>query len=68
MAREPIKLPPMTDKDIMPMGKHKGTEMGNVPAQYLMYMYESSMFDSFPRVKQYVIDNLDVIKQELKGG
>jgi len=68
MAREPIKLPPMTDKDIMPMGKHKGTSMGNVPAQYLMYMYEGNMFDSFPRVKQYVIDNLEVIKQELKGG
>ena len=31
---------PLTDNDEMPYGKYKGIKMINVPAGYLMWMYE----------------------------
>ena len=29
----------MTDQDLMPFGKYKGTEMANVPDIYLLWLY-----------------------------
>jgi len=31
----------MQDDDIMPFGKHKGEKMANVPASYLIWLYEN---------------------------
>lgn len=65
MAREIKPLELLTDESIMPMGKHKGEKMIDVPAKYLLYMYESEMLSN-ERVKLYVEDNLEVIKQQTK--
>lgn len=61
----------LTDKSIMPFGKHKGTEMANVPAEYLLWLYaeytEPNPIFGFinQQVKAYIEDNLDILKSEL---
>lgn len=47
----------------MPFGRYTGTLMANVPARYLLWLYEN---DKAGKVKQYIIDNLDVIKEEIR--
>lgn len=54
----------LNDDSIMPWGKFKGTKMGNVPAEYLLWLYENDKCDG--PVKEYIEDNLDVIKIEIK--
>lgn len=54
----------MTDESIMPFGKHKGKKMANVPASYLLWLYENGK--CFGEFKEYIIDNLDVLKSEIK--
>lgn len=52
----------LTDESIMPWGIHKGTKMANVPASYLLYMYDNNKCD-LP-VKEYIKENLEVLKKE----
>lgn len=54
----------LTDDDIMPFGKYheSGTKMANVPAWYLLNLYESGR--CFGEIKNYIQDNLEVLKQE----
>ena len=55
----------MKDDDLMPFGKYKGMQMINVPASYLLWLYET--IDA-GLVKDYIENNLDVLKQEVKDG
>lgn len=52
----------LTDEDPMMFGKHKGTAMANVPADYLLYLYHNNLPDG--NVRDYIEDNLDSIQQE----
>jgi len=54
----------MEDNDLMPFGVHKGKEMANVPSHYLLWLYEEKKCSG--QVKQYIIDNLDVIHSDIK--
>ena len=54
----------ITDDSIMPWGKYKGEKMANVPASYLMWCYNNNKCS--PSVKEYIQDNLDVFKEEIK--
>ena len=54
----------MTDESIMPFGKFKGESMANVPADYLLWLYENNK--CFGEIKAYIVDNLQVIKDEIK--
>ena len=55
----------LTDEDLMPMGKdHKGKKLANVPAYYLLYLYDKGWMNGYPELKQYVINNLDVLKKQ----
>jgi uncharacterized protein (DUF3820 family) len=63
----------LTDESIMPFGKHKGKEMANVPASYLLWIYDEWTLPN-PRfgfvhqeVKTYIEENLDVLKKEVKS-
>ncbi|WP_071146711.1 putative quorum-sensing-regulated virulence factor [Bacteroides ihuae] len=62
----------LTDESLMPFGKYKGKKMANVPASYLMWLYDewtlpNPRFGSINReVKEYIEDNLDVIQEEIK--
>lgn len=52
----------LTDRDVMPFGKYKGKTLANVPAPYLLWLYNEGC--SNEALKQYIIDNLDCLKQE----
>ena len=52
----------MTDKSIMPFGKHKGKQLDQVPADYLMWLYENNKVSGL--LKEYIEDNLDVLEKE----
>ena len=54
--------PEITDNTPMPFGKHQGKAMINVPAQYLLWLYNEGC--SHPGVKKYIIDNLDGLRKE----
>lgn len=47
----------------MPYGKHKGTAMANVPAQYLLWLYDNNKCT--PEVREYITDNLDALRLEI---
>lgn len=53
----------LTDKSPMPYGKHKGVLMANVPADYLIWLYNNKKC-TYP-VEQYVKANLDVLRSEI---
>lgn len=57
---------PLSDSSLMPWGMHKGKKMANVPAKYLLYLYNNGCSD--PRVKAYIIENLDVLQAEANKG
>ncbi len=54
----------LTDYDRMPFGKHKNEKMANVPAGYLMWLYNENKCNQ--EVRDYIEDNLDVLKEEIK--
>jgi len=53
----------MDDNSLMPIGKYKGDKMANVPPNYLLWLYENG--NIYGELKQYIKDNLDVIKAEI---
>lgn len=55
----------LTDKSPMPYGKHKGVEMANVPASYLIWLYENDKCTD--DVREYIEDNMDVLKIEINN-
>lgn len=57
---------PLKDSDPMPYGKYKDRKMEEVPASYLMYLYENNRTNH--QVKQYILLNWDTIQQEIKQG
>jgi uncharacterized protein (DUF3820 family) len=52
----------LTDDSLMPWGKHKGTKMANVSADYLLWVFENNKCS--PEVANYINENMDVIKKE----
>ena len=52
------------DDSPMPFGKYKGDKMANVPASYLMWLYDENKCNK--EVRDYIEDNLDVLKEEIK--
>ena len=52
----------MKDSDKMPFGIHKDKQMINVPASYLIWLYENDK--CYGDVKTYIVENLDVLKSE----
>jgi hypothetical protein len=55
----------LTDKDIMPFGKHQGKLMGNVPSNYLMWLWDN-VENRKGDVFDYIKDNWDVIVAQIK--
>lgn len=46
----------------MPFGKYQGKAMINVPAKYLLWLFNNGC--DHIGVKQYINDNLEVLKKE----
>jgi uncharacterized protein (DUF3820 family) len=55
---------PLTDESLMPFGQYKGKQMADVPASYLMYLYDSKIKPG--DVRDYIVDNLEVLKEQVK--
>jgi uncharacterized protein (DUF3820 family) len=61
----------LTDESPMPFGKYKGTEMVNVPASYLIWLYDQRpgmkpWGEEAEAVRNYTIENYDALKKELE--
>jgi len=53
----------LSDTDKMPYGKYKGEDMADVPAAYLIWLYDNNKCTK--EVEAYVSENLDVLQKEI---
>ena len=53
----------VTDEYIMPRGKHKGVKLGNVPADYLIWMNDMGYLNG--QLTLYVRDNMEALQLEI---
>lgn len=60
----------LTDNSLMPFGKYKDFKMANVPAKYLLFLYNQNIgkkvWGGMSDVMVYVNDNMDALKQEVQ--
>ena len=60
----------MTDNDLMPWGKYKGKKMINVPASYLLWLWDEwglqKSGELHRQLREYVRDNLQALRKEIK--
>lgn len=58
-------IAPLTDNSILNFGKkYKGYKLANVPADYLIWIYENLTLPE--NLKTYIKANLDVLKFQVK--
>lgn len=50
----------LTDESLMPFGKYKGEKLANVPAGYLIWLYDNKKL--FGDLKKYCEENIEVLK------
>lgn len=55
----------MTDNSVMPFGRYRGKKLIQVPAVYLLWLYEKG--DINPELKNYIHENLQALKTEAGG-
>lgn len=60
-----VTTTPLTDESPMPLGKHKGTPMEDVPAEYLIWYKEEARRPN-PQIIEYINDNWDALKKEVE--
>lgn len=53
-----------TDETPMPFGQYKGWKMANIPAEYLIWIY--NIGNTYGALKGYIEENMDALKAELK--
>jgi uncharacterized protein (DUF3820 family) len=53
----------MTDESIMLFGKYKGEKLANVPASYLLWLFNEGK--CYGELRAYIVDNMDAIKAEI---
>lgn len=51
------------DNTVINFGAHKGKKLANVPASYLLWLYENNISHK-PELKAYIEDNMDALKKE----
>lgn len=52
----------ISDQSAMPFGKHKGEKMEDVPASYLLFLWNKGSMTS--EVKEYIKENLQALQKE----
>jgi uncharacterized protein (DUF3820 family) len=53
-----------TDQTLMPFGMHKGKALGNVPADYLLFLYRKALNNE--PLRRYIEDHLEILEAEEK--
>ncbi len=48
----------MDDNSLMPFGEHKGEKLGNIPAEYFIWLHKNNR--CYGQLKKYIEDNFDV--------
>lgn len=56
-----------TDKSVINFGKHSGKRLEDVPAEYLLWLYESKGFNMNTPLGRYIKDNLEVLRIQDKN-
>lgn len=60
-----MKLSQFIDEDMpMPFGKHRGTPLREVPADYLIWFAEQEWSNSWPEVEAYVNKHYEQLEEE----
>ena len=54
----------LTDESKMPFGKYAGQKLANVPASYLLWLYNENK--CYGELKSYIKENLQVLQTEIK--
>lgn len=59
-----------TDQTLMTFGKHAGLPLEEVPADYLLFIYNQPWFKApqYIPLKNYIVDNMDVLEKEIREG
>jgi len=52
----------LTDTSTIWFGKHKGKKLENVPADYLIWLFDNNKCPN--SLRQYIIENRDVLDKE----
>lgn len=55
----------LTDKSLIYFGKYKGTALTNIPADYLLYLYNYNNCKINANLRVYIKDNFDVLNNEI---
>ena len=53
----------LEDSSLMPFGTWKGRQMADVPADYLIHLFDNGLKNG--NVKEYIEDNMDVLYEEI---
>jgi len=53
-----------TDDTLMPWGKHQGVKMSDVPASYLLWLYEQPWIKDWKELHAYLRANEDLLLAE----
>ena len=59
-----IQMSKLTDNSSMPFGKYKMQKMANIPADYLIWLFDNNKCT--PEVAKYINENIDVLRNECK--
>ncbi len=51
----------------MPWGIHKGKSLEDVPAQYLIWLYNEGKLNNSKDLKDYIEDNMAALKLEIQN-
>jgi hypothetical protein len=61
----------LTDNDLMPFGKHRGTRMKAVPADYFFWLWTEAGFEdkvAVDPVADYINRNIKTLRQDWPDG
>lgn len=62
---------PLTDDSLMPYGKHKGKPMQDVPADYLLWLYDNALRSesaTAEALRTYIDENRAALEMEVAEG
>ena len=54
----------MNDDSLLPFGEHKGKRLIDVPAVFLLFLYDNET--CYGELKEYIDDNLIVLRKEVE--
>lgn len=56
--------PAWTDQTVMPWGQHKQKKLKDIPASYMLWLYEQTWIKDWPGLHAYLKKNEDLLMAE----